>query len=57
MESKFLCEFNKYKGYVSWQSNEKFEHIGSMDGFNNSFYKKVSVEIKDSLGIKNLFYF
>lgn len=52
MANKFFAEFNKTTGYCAWESNEKFDCIGSMDEFNNHIYKKISSEIIDTLGLK-----
>lgn len=52
MVLNFLGEFNKSVGYVGWQNSERYEHIGSMDGFNDSVYRQISSEIIGVLGLK-----
>lgn len=53
--NNFFGEFNKNAGYCGWQSNDEFEHIGSMEGFNECIYKKISSEIENLLGVKKIY--
>lgn len=52
MASSFLGEFNKFAGYLGWQNSQRFEHTGSMEGFKDGVYSRISSEIASVLGSK-----
>lgn len=52
-KSNFLGEFNKAAGYLGWQNSDEYEHIGSMDEFDEDIYVHISAEIVNILGEKS----